>query len=272
MSPEITRWLLAALAAVTIALLALKRRSLNASGALAAFAMGTMLVGAAGWFSGLLLVAFFLSSSILSHAGTNRTSTSQARGAERDAVQVLSNGGVALASAVLYGLTGTIGWLLVLAGSLAAANADTWSTEIGRTSRSLPRLITNWRQVSAGTSGAVSGRGLAGAAGGGLLIATLAAAGWRLGLMPGDVAPGAAAVAIAIGGLTGSLVDSFLGATLQDGRWCNRCKKETEQRIHRCGTPTRSVRGIAWIDNDAVNVTCVLTGGLAAWGLVLMVS
>jgi uncharacterized protein (TIGR00297 family) len=211
------------------------------------------------------LVAFFISSSILSHTGKGASAILQARGAERDAVQVLANGGVALGAAVLHGFTGAAGWIVVLAGSIAAANADTWSTEIGRTSRSLPRLITTGRQVPAGTSGAVSKRGLAGALGGAATIALLAAAGWIWDLLPGGVAPVPVLIGLTVGGFAGSALDSLLGATLQDQRWCDTCGKATEQRIHRCGSSTRSVRGISWIDNDVVNVTCAVTGGLVGW-------
>lgn len=265
MSPDLTRWILAALAAVVVVILARRRRSLSSSGGFAALVMGTVLVGTTGWWAGLLLVTFFLSSSILSRAGANRSTIAQARGAERDAVQVLANGGGALASAILYATTGSTTWVTVLAGSLAAVNADTWSTEIGRTSRTLPRLVTTGRQVPAGTSGAVSPRGLAGALAGGALVAVLAATGWATGHLPGNVPIGDALMGLTAGGFAGSLMDSLLGATVQDGRWCDTCKKETEQAVHRCGTPTRSIRGIAWIDNDVVNVSCAVTGGCVAW-------
>lgn len=272
MAPDLTRWILAALAAGVVVLLARARRSLSRDGAAAAFTMGTIMVGAAGWWSGLVVVAFFLSSSVLSHIGQSKSTISQARGAERDAVQVLANGGVALLAAILHGLTGEPGWIVILAGSLAAANSDTWSTEIGRTSRTLPRLITTGRRVPAGTSGAVSERGLAGAFGGAASIALLAAAGWTLDLLPGHLETIPLLLGLTVGGFAGSTLDSLLGATVQDGRWCDTCEKATEQRTHRCGTRTRSVRGVSWIDNDVVNVTCAATGGLIAWGVVSLLT
>ena len=202
--------------------------------------------------------------------GAGRATISQARGAERDAVQVLANGGVALASAVLYGLTGASGWLVALAGGIAAANADTWSTEIGRTSRTLPRLITTWRHVPAGTSGAVSGRGLAGAIAGAATIGITAAVGCAWDVMAGSISPMPALVGLTAGGFAGSLLDSLLGATVQDQRWCDTCKTGTEQKVHRCGSETRNVRGVPWIDNDVVNVSCAVTGGMIAWIIVLV--
>lgn len=270
MSPEITRWLLAFVAALIIASTARVRRSLSIDGMFAAIAMGTILVGTAGWWAGILVVAFFASSSIFSRVGTGRSTITQARGAERDAVQVLANGGIALLATIAFSLRDSCPWIVALSGSIAAANADTWSTEIGRTSRSLPRLITTGRTVPAGTSGAVSKRGLLAALGGGALIGTLAAIGWQTGWLPGNVSALAGLVAITLGGFVGSLVDSLLGATVQDQRWCDTCHKATEQRIHRCGTPTRRLRGFPWLNNDVVNLLCTATGGAIASTLWLL--
>ncbi|TMD29298.1 MAG: DUF92 domain-containing protein, partial [Chloroflexi bacterium] len=67
-----------------------------------------------------------------------------------------------------------------------------------------------------------------------------------------------------VSGLAGSMVDSFLGATVQAMYYCPHCQKETERRIHSCGTETQHLRGVAWLDNDAVNFIATLCGGLMA--------
>ena len=82
------------------------------------------------------------------------------------------------------------------------------------------------------------------------------------------VAPVPVLIGLTVGGFIGSALDSLLGATLQDQRWCDTCEKATEQRVHRCGSATRSVRGVSWIDNDVVNLSCAVTGGLLAWVVV----
>ncbi len=269
MPHPLAHWTLAFAAAGVVVLAARRRRSLSVDGMATALVLGTVLVGTAGWWAGLLLVAFFVSSSGLSHAGRRETAQEQDRGEERDAVQVLANGGIALIAAILYGLTGAASWIAVLAGSIAAANADTWSTEIGRGSRTPPRLITTGRRVPAGTSGAVSARGLGGALAGGALIGLLAAIGWRWSLLPGNIGWLAGGLGITLGGFAGSLVDSVLGATVQERRWCPACEKETEQRVHRCGTPTVHRAGLAWMNNDTVNALCAATGAgialIVAW-------
>lgn len=265
MPDPILHWTLAIAAAATVAGAARARRSLSNDGAFAALIMGTVIVGLAGWWAGFLLVTFFVSSSLLSHSNkSKRIAAVQARGEERDAVQVVANGGFALLGAVLFGITGHPAWIALLAGSIAAANADTWSTEIGRTSPSRPRMVTTWRSVAAGTSGAVSRRGVAGALGGGALIGILAAIGSHWDLLPAQASWFVALIGISLGGFLGSMLDSLLGATVQDQRWCESCQKGTEQRLHRCGTKTVSIRGIPWIDNDVVNAACAGFGGIVA--------
>jgi uncharacterized protein (TIGR00297 family) len=264
LSPDLLRWLLGAIAASSVAVGAWKARSLSADGMLAAAFLGTVIVGAGGWWAGVLLIAFFLSSSILSRTGHDRIEISAVRGSQRDAVQVVANGGIAGACAILS-LTGSASWwLLALAGSLAAANADTWSTEIGRRSPGMPRLITSGRRVPTGTSGAISVLGTLGALGGGTLIAMLATVGAVPAWITIDLSPVISTSAMTVAGVAGSLVDSLLGATIQHQLWCPTCEQQTEQNVHRCGTPTLHLRGWKWMSNDVVNLACVVCGASVA--------
>jgi uncharacterized membrane protein len=70
--------------------------------------------------------------------------------------------------------------------------------------------------------------------------------------------------AIAIGGFCGALVDSVLGATVQEVRFCPACGEETELPLHDCGASTTTARGIAWFNNDAVNLAATLVGSATA--------
>lgn len=263
-SPDVLRWLLALVGAACISGLAFYSRSLNASGLLAAIILGTSLVGAAGWWAGVMLVTFFVTSSLLSRSGRMGVELQGIRGSRRDAVQVTANGGVALACAVGFSMTGDVPWLIALAGSIAAANADTWSSELGRRSPRRPRLITTGQRVPAGTSGAVSWPGSLAAVGGASLIGSLAAIGHATGMFPSPFGSVTLLAIVAIAGISGALMDSFLGATIQERRWCETCEEQTEKRVHHCGQQTIRTGGLAGVTNDVVNGICVFSGAFIA--------
>ena len=229
---------------------------------MAAVVVGTVAVGA-GWGWGALLVAFFVSSSLLSRIGAagkaRRTAAIVAKGGERDAWQVLANGGVfalaALGSVVWPGA----GWGLLATGALAAAAADTWATEIGTMARQRPRSVIGFRPVPAGTSGAVTVLGLAGSVAGAAFVGGVAS-------MAGvaAVAVGRPAALIVVAGVTGALSDTMLGATLQARRHCPACDVATERIVHSCGEQTRPAGGVPWMDNDVVNLLATTVGAVVA--------
>jgi uncharacterized protein (TIGR00297 family) len=247
--------------ATAIALAARRVRALSPGGGAAAVAVGTAAV-AAGWAWGTLLVAYFVSSVSLTHfratAKAVRTGGIVSKGGPRDATQVLANGGAFALAALLWAATGWDGWRALGAGALAAAASDTWGTEIGTLLGRAPRSIVSWRRVPAGTSGGVSPPGIAAAFLGSLGVALAALAlGW----------PSRMATAAFAGGIAGSTIDSLVGATVQERRWCDRCNTPTERAIHTCEAPTRVVGGIPGLDNDAVNALSTIAGGLLALAL-----
>jgi uncharacterized protein (TIGR00297 family) len=244
--------------AAAIAAVARRQRTLDRSGAIAAIVVGTVAV-AAGWRWGVLLIAFFVTSTALSRlraaAKARRLHTVVAKGGERDAVQVLANGGPFALAAALSLLTPWIGWSAAGVGALAAAAADTWGTEIGTLAARPPRLITTGRPVPVGTSGGVTLPGLLATLAGALFAALLV---WLLGWPP--VVAGAALA----GGVAGALADSLLGALCQVRRWCGPCGTATERTIHPCGAVTTRVGGVSWMDNDIVNVLSGIAGAAVA--------
>ena len=275
--------------AIAIAAAALKARSLSRSGAAAAAVLGTCIFGLGGLGWAVLLLAFFISSSALSRLFRRRKQALDekfSKGSERDAAQVLANGGVAGLFAIAHAFFPGAAWpWLGCAAALAAANADTWATELGVLNPTPPLLITTGKPVERGTSGGISLAGTLAATSGSALIAFFGAIFWQghTALNPVGLSPlaaellGAAPVGIrftqglgwfallALAGLFGSLVDSLLGATLQAIYHCPNCKKETEKHpLHSCGTQTTRVRGLPWLDNDWVNTACTLAGALAA--------
>ena len=244
--------------ALLIGVVSWARGSLSPSGVLGALLVGTPVFGLGGPVGTAALLAFFISSSALSKAFRARKAGVEeeyAKTGTRDLGQALANGGVAAVAAVLLAVTGDERYVLAMLGALVAANADTWATELGVLSRSPPRLITTLRSVAPGTSGAVSGAGLLASTAGAAFVggvAVLAGAPWMF--IPWLV----------LAGVAGSLLDSLLGATVQDVRWCDACGRETERRVHRCGRPARSHRGFSWLGNDTVNLVATAAGALLA--------
>lgn len=241
--------------------------ALSPSGVVGAWLVGTVTFGLGGPTPAVLLVLFFVSSSVLSRLGGLRkreVSIAFSKGHRRDLGQVLANGGVAAVCSLILGLTGNETWLAAVLGALAAANADTWATELGVLSRERPRLITSRVRVDPGTSGGVSGVGTLAAAAGATLIGASAVV---LEKQPMFLLAGL------LGGLGGALLDSLLGATVQAMYFCPSCQRQTERHPHHtCGSDTLHLRGLRWLDNDGVNLAATLAGGAIAWIMVLACS
>lgn len=259
----LAQWTIAVVVSLAIALLARRARALSSGGAVAATVVGTLAV-AAGWKWAILLAVYFASSSALSRFGAKqkvaRTASIVEKGDERDALQVLANGGVfALAAAIAVVWPDHNGrWLALGLGGLAASASDTWATEIGTLHGGTPRSIFGFGVVPVGMSGGVTLAGTLAAIGGAAFIAVAAVAlSWpfRIG------------IATLVGGVVGSTLDSVVGATLQQRRWCDHCRQATERAVHDCGTTTGAFGGLAWLDNDAVNLVCGAAGGLIAMAI-----
>ncbi|MCA9953548.1 MAG: DUF92 domain-containing protein [Anaerolineales bacterium] len=242
-----------------VAALAYWRGSLAVSGALGALLIGTLIYGFGGWEWGVVLAIFFVSSSLLSHYKEREKKAVAEKfdkGHRRDIGQVLANGGAGAIVALLHGIWPSPFWLPLFLGTMATVTADTWATELGTLSQRPPRLITTGRVVPVGTSGGISLFGTAVSFIGGLII------GLATGLLVQD-AVFRLTITGGIGGLAGSLFDSFLGATVQQIYYCDQCQKETEKKLH-CGQPTRPLRGWRWMNNDLVNFLASVAGGAAA--------
>jgi uncharacterized protein (TIGR00297 family) len=248
------------------------RKSLSRSGVLATVIVGTAIFafGGSAWW--ILLIAFFVSSSALSHfRKTQKAAIAKefSKGSRRDIGQVFANGGLGALIAAVYTLVPAPWLWAAFAGTMATVTADTWATELGVLNPKPPRLVTTGRPVETGTSGGVTVGGTGAALAGAAIIGLLAGV-FLLG-QSGVREAGVLFLAASVGGFVGSLFDSLLGATVQQIYFCDHCQKETERTLHRCGNETQQLRGWRWLDNDGVNFLSSVTGAVIAagiWGMI----
>jgi uncharacterized protein (TIGR00297 family) len=201
-------------------------------------ALGLLIYLGSG-FGGLALLALFFGLGTAASgwrvAEKRRLGLAEENKGRRTAGQVVANAGVAA-------LLGLLAWQvpqyaslagLMLAGSFAAATADTLSSELGNVYGRRYFNILTFRPDTRGLNGVVSLEGtLLGLAGTAVLAAAYClGAGW-----------GAAFGWLLVAGTAGNLMDSVLGATLER-------------------------RGV--LGNNAVNFTNTLTGALVAGGLMV---
>ena len=154
------QFLLGIILGAMVSYLSYRARFLSISGSISAFLLAAVIFGFGGWKWTIPILTFFIFSSFLSKLGKLKYDGLFEKGSQRDHVQVLANGGIAgmiMIIQVLY--PNPLNYLAYL-GSLAAAAADTWATEIGMHWGRKPRLISNFKSVPLGTSGGVTIAGI----------------------------------------------------------------------------------------------------------------
>ncbi|MBD1378886.1 DUF92 domain-containing protein [Metabacillus arenae] len=237
-----------------------RAHSLTKSGAAAAFFVGCSIFLGFCWIGFLLLGAFFVSSSLLSKFKREKKKSVEqllAKSDKRDYVQVLANGGVPAVISIFQVMAPSHIWFFLFSISLAAANSDTWASEVGTLSKGNPRMMFTLKQVERGTSGAVSLLGTLAGLSGSFFIAILA-------LIVTDITV-LAFVLIMVFGFAGNLIDTIIGGILQVKYLCSSCKKVTENPVH-CKVHGRKISGISIFNNDVVNFVSIVAAVIIGFG------
>lgn len=193
------------------AVLSIFTRKLTPAGAITGAIVGLLIYKGAGYTGITMLALFFIAGSAAT--GFNRKQKDQIvaetkEPGRRTAAQVIANGGVAA-------LLGLFGWLhpaylpialLMMAGSLASATADTLSSELGTIYGKRFYNVLTLKEDKQGLDGVISLEGTLIGVAGAFLIATVYAIGlgWSSNLL-----------LIVIAGVAGNLTDSILGASLE---------------------------------------------------------
>jgi uncharacterized protein (TIGR00297 family) len=200
-----------------IAVLALLVRSIDISGAVSAVVIGTAITAGLGRPGLALMIAFFVLGTAATKLGYRTKAgrgIAQEKGGARGWQHAWANGGVPAFLAVLAGMaTPGLRDLLALAyaAAVAAAAADTCSSEVGKAWGRRTLLITTLRPVPPGTEGAVS---LEGTLGGFLGALAVGATGVLVSLFTWPEA-----LLVAVAGFLGSLAESVLGTVAKQRGW-----------------------------------------------------
>ena len=186
-------------------------RTVSLSGAVIGALIGIAIYLGLGWRGWALLLATFIAASVASRLGIKRKvllDIAEERGGRRGAGNAIANTGVAAIAAVVA-LTGgdAASARLAFAAALAAGGSDTIASEIGKAWGRRTWSVTSLRRVPPGTSGAMSLEGTTAGLAGAFGLGAVAVA---LGLTPASLL-----WTIVAGATAGSLLESWLGATLE---------------------------------------------------------
>ena len=192
-------------------------RTVTIPGALAGFAIGSIVYAAAGWQAWVLLLAAFAIAVITTKLGGRRKALlgiAEERGGRRGAGNAIANTGVAAWMAALAATSQhTEAAIAACVAALVAGSSDTVASEVGKAFGRQTWSVTTFRRVAPGTSGAMSAEGTAAGAASALALAALASA---LGLIAA-----ALVVPIAAAAVVAALIESVLGATFESQGFLN---------------------------------------------------
>ncbi|MCB0282005.1 MAG: DUF92 domain-containing protein [Calditrichaeota bacterium] len=244
--------------AAIIAITSTKLGFLKTDGALAVSMLSIIIYGLGGWKWTFPILTFFILSSILSYTGKNLKQSFNLmfeKTSRRDAKQVLANGGAAVFWIFIYFIFPIeyIYWAYIV--SIAAATADTWATELGVFNKSNPIMITTFKPVEKGESGAISLIGTLSALAGSIVIILSS-------LLFSDSIGFQTFILLVLFGFSGSLFDSLIGAKFQAQYINNLSNKTTEKPLDSKGRENQLLRGYIWINNDAVNFISIFMASL----------
>lgn len=252
----------AQLFSLLVGVVAYRKNSVSVSGLAALLIISSMFI----WFDkiALLFVLFFMfaSSSYLSHYKRSQKKDLEevvAKHGPRDYVQAICNLGVATLLVFVDHFQSNPAIIAAVVGSVAAANADSWASEIGALSKKTPVLITTFKPVPKGISGGVTMKGTWGGVAGSLFITVTAVIALQC------ISPFGGSIALLywaafIAGIFGFLFDSLIGAVCQSLYRNTHTQNLTED-------PEGNkllIKGFRWMNNDLVNLLTTAAGALIA--------
>lgn len=194
---------------------------------------GVIAFGIGGLTGAVIVLSFFISSSILSKDLISEEAFMNKK-FRRDGLQVWSNGFWFAFWIMIWFMTDEFAFQIAAISCISFATSDTWASEIGeRNTVSKVRLITTLEKVPSGRDGGISLKGTFAGLLGAMFI------GGVFWLISEDLSVWALLIVVASGFL-GSFIDSLFGATIQGKEFSPLFK-------------TLFARQISYVDNNTVN-------------------
>jgi uncharacterized protein (TIGR00297 family) len=173
----------------------------------------------------------------------------------RDYIQAIANLGAASLFMLLYNFFQNDLWLAGLIGSVAGSNADSWASEIGCLSKKQPVSIIDLKPMSKGISGGITLLGSLAGLAGSIFISVVSVI-TMICFNTIQISIPAFLIAATAAGFMGMLSDSLAGATFQA-----LYQEKNSDALTEHPEGNRLVKGIPWINNDAVNFIGSLFAG-----------
>ena len=181
---------------VIFSILSIKKKSLDREGVLIGNIIGLLFYIIGGLQKFLVIALFFVVADACTRLSRKNRAVSHEK---RTTGNILGNSGAAFIALLINSE-------IAFFGAVAAALADTLSSEIGLLSKSKPRLITSLEKVEAGTDGGVTLLGLIASVAGAAIIGAIYFY-WTGNMLVLPV--------IILAGFIGSIADSFFGALFE---------------------------------------------------------
>lgn len=261
----LNQFLLGITFAFIIVFFSYRLKFLTLSGSIATFVLAGIIFSLGGIKWSVPILTFFIPSSLLSKFRKEKNQDVELffeKSNTRDHFQVLANGGIGGFLVLLNFFYPDKYFYLMYLASLSAVCSDTWATEIGTWKKNKTYNITTLKPTEQGVSGGISLLGSFGALVGTIVIAIS-------GICWINLNYNFYFALIIVSGLTGSFVDSILGATVQLKNKCIVCGKITERHFH-CEKQTTFYKGLNWINNDVVNFFAAFSGSVVIFILLII--
>jgi uncharacterized protein (TIGR00297 family) len=233
-----------------------RKKSLSKSGALSACFLGCFVYISGGFVFLTGLFVFYFSSSYMTKYKKNKkdilTKDLHEKSGKRDGIQVMANGGIPLAIALIYLINPEELLITLYFVAFSASTSDTWASEIGVLSQKRPVSILTFKKIEKGISGGISVLGIMFSFFGSFFIAIFYVL-TRFQFLDLEILI-ENFILISILGFLGSIIDSFIGATIQPLYLNKNTNKHTEK--FKEGS-TKKIKGIKFFNNDVVNFVSI---------------